>query len=575
MLKVVTVEKMRQIEAAADAAGLSYDQMMQNAGAAVARRVLEIIADRPDARITVLVGPGNNGGDGLVAGRVIAQESAAQVRFYLLKPRSEDDANFKAIQDAGLFIAQAGDDRDMRVLRNMVASADVVVDALFGIGIKLPLKADVAKVLRNVSQAVNDTQQPEQPSGTMITPSTPPRLLPRIRPYVIAVDCPSGLNCDTGEIDNNAIYADETVTFIAAKPGLFEFPGAAAVGELRVATIGISPELPELKGESGALVDSEMVKTWLPERPLNSNKGTYGKTLIVAGSTNYTGAAGLAAQSAYRVGTGLVTVGAPSNVVAVLSAQLLEMIWLLLPHDMGVLSSNAAGVLREEMSGYHAMLLGPGWGHEQTTREMLVDLLKTPQESSKQSAHRAIGFAPAQTEASSGEQKDKIAVLPPLVIDADGLNLLSEIDEWWMLLPENTIITPHPGEMGRLAKLETKAVLANRWQIAREKAAEWNVILVLKGAHTLVAAPDGRVTALPFKTDALATAGTGDVLAGAITGFLAQGVGAYEAALSGCYVQGLAGTFAAKRFGNTRSVVAGDVVGAIPEAMTAIEGYGF
>lgn len=567
MLKVVSVEKVREIEKAADASGLTYDMMMQNAGHAVALRVIQILVNRSDAHVTVLVGPGNNGGDGLVAGAVIAKESAAQVRFYLLKKRADDDPNFKTVRDAGLFVAASEDDRDFRVLRNMVASADVVIDALFGIGVKLPFRSDVAKVLRNVQQALHDDQQPAHEEGETIAPAVP-AAVPRISPYVVAVDCPSGLDCDGGALDKNAIEADETVTFIAAKHGLFEFPGAGAVGQLHVATIGIPPDLSELESEKSIVVDAQLVRSLLPARPANSNKGTFGKAMVIAGSTNYVGAAGLSAMAAYRSGTGLVTVGAPGPVVAMLSAQFLEPTWLLLPHDMGVVSAAAAPMIRKESEPYDALLLGPGWGRESTTRDLLLALFESTSEGQKKPLQRAIGFMSANTETTgsdSAEQK-----LPPLVIDADGLNLLSEIEDWWKLLPDRTVITPHPGEMGRLAKMETADVLKYRWNIAATKAAEWGVVLVLKGAHTLIAEPDGRIVVLPFKTDALATAGTGDVLAGLITGFLAQGLKPFEAAVVGGYVHGLAGEQAALKQGNTRSVLAGDVLASIPQALTIL-----
>lgn len=569
MIKVVSVEQMRQIEAAADARGLSYDAMMQNAGAAVARRALSLLSTQTEPRVTVLVGPGNNGGDGLVAGRLIALDKNIQVRFYLLKRRDDSDSNFSAVQEAGLFVAYAEDDRDFRVLRNMVASASFVLDALFGIGVRLPFKAEAAKVLRNVVQAINDEQQPEHPEGIIITPGMP-TVIRFPRPYVLAVDCPSGLNCDTGELDKNAIAADETMTFIAAKPGLFEFPGAGAVGQLHVATIGVPSDLPELNDEKHTLVEGETVRGLLPERTSNANKGTFGKALIVAGSTNYMGAPGLAALAAYRVGVGLVTVGAPEPVVGALSSHLLEPTWLLLPHDMGALAANAVQIVQKEMASYDALLLGPGWGREQTTREFLTKLLSTDREAVKPLSHRPMGFA-EKSPKSESEAEPLISKLPPLVIDADGLNLLSELDEWWKLLPENTIITPHPGEMGRLAKLETKDILANRWEIARKKAAEWKVTLVLKGAHTLIAAPDGRIGVLPFKTDALAKAGTGDVLSGMIAGLLAQGMSPYDAALTGGYIHGLAGTLAAKKSRTTRSLIAGDVADAAAEALALIE----
>jgi ADP-dependent NAD(P)H-hydrate dehydratase / NAD(P)H-hydrate epimerase len=541
---------------------------MQNAGHAVAERALMIIIQREivEPRVTVLVGPGNNGGDGLVAGRVIAQESAAQVRFYLLKPRGEDDPNFKAVQDAGLFVVNAEGDRDGRVLRNMVASAHIVIDALFGIGVKLPLRDTALKALRNVHKAL---AEPDESSAELrvIQPAYPEQAK-SASAYILAVDCPSGLDCDTGKLDANAIPATETVTFIAAKPGLFTFPGAEAVGRLTVATIGVPEDAADLKDEKHMLVDAEMVRQMLPARPDNSHKGTFGKAFIAAGSVNFVGAPGLAAMAAYRVGTGLVTVGAPQPVVNALAGRLLEPTWVLLPHDLGVLAPASAVLIQKEAAGYDALLLGSGWGHEESTREMLVELFDRAGALTKE--HHTIGFAAPRKIESNSENGEK--ALPPLVMDADGLNLLSKLDKWWTLLPENTILTPHPGEMSRLAGMDTEAVQADRWALAAAKAAEWKVILVLKGAHTLIAAPDGRIAVLPFKTAALATAGTGDVLAGMITGLLAQGMAPLEAAIAGAYLHGLAGECAAEQAGGTRSVAAGDVLAALPQAIHRVEG---
>lgn len=565
MIKVLSVEQMRAVEAAADANGLSYAMMMQNAGRAVAARALEYLGPLPDARVTVLVGPGNNGGDGLVAGRIIAEAGGVTVRFYLLKPRDGSDENFKAVQEAGLLVALAKDDRDRRVLRNMVASADVVIDALFGIGARLPITGEAEKVLRSVHQGLNDSQRSEDMTGALITPSSPGAAATS-RPYIIAVDCPSGLDTDTGELDANTIPADETVTFIAAKPGLLRFPGAGKAGELHVATIGVQEDL---LPEAPVLVDAEMARQILPERPGDSNKGTFGKALIIAGSVNYVGAPGLAATAAYRAGAGLVTVGAPAPVVAALSGHLLEPTWLLLPHDMGVLAGSAAPLIQQELERYNALLLGPGWGRETPTREMLLRLFETaPAAHGKRGA---IGFATGGNADTPLEAATNTTPFPPLVVDADGLNLLSEIQNWWTRLPENTIITPHPGEMARLAQMQTAEVQANRFEIARSKAAEWKVVVLLKGAHTLVAAPDGRLAVLPFKTDALATAGTGDVLAGAITGLLAQGLAPFDAAVLGAYLHGLAGLQAARELGSTRSVTAGDVLDALGHTFWLLE----
>ncbi len=378
---------------------------------------------------------------------------------------------------------------------------------------------------------------------------------------MIAVDCPSGLDSDTGALDKFAIQADETVTFIAAKTGLFAFPGAAAVGELTVASAGVPDNTEVLKGVQHTVADPETVRQLLPARPADANKGTFGKVLILGGSVNYTGAPGLASRAAYRSGAGLVTVGAPEPTAAALAGHLLEVTWLLFPHDMGVLAADAAPLILKETPNFDALLIGPGWGHEKTTGDLLSRLLDG--KTARPTAHRAIGFAGSADEKAEEASPNP---LPSLVIDADGLNLLAQMDEWWRRLPENTILTPHPGEMARLAASTIEDVQSRRWQIAEEKAREWNVILVLKGAHTLIAAPDGRVAVLPFKTSALATAGTGDVLAGTITGLLAQGLKPYDAAVAGAYLHGLAGEQAARKVGSERSVVAGDVVEALADA---------
>jgi NAD(P)H-hydrate epimerase len=568
MLKVLAVETMRAAEAAADAGGLTYATMMDNAGRAAADEALDMIQGLEQPRVTVLVGAGNNGGDGLVAGRYIAKHDDVEVRFYLLKHRdSSQDAVFKAVEDAGLFVAYFEDDRDGRVLRNMVASADLVLDALFGIGIRLPIEGNAARLLRNANQALN-ARRSFIPDDRTVHPARPMREPHTAVTRVLAIDCPSGLNCDTGELDPNAIHADQTITFIAAKPGLMTFPGATAVGHLSVATIDVPPDLEALKASQHELATAAGTRALLPKREINSHKGSYGKTLIVGGSVNYSGAAGLCAASAYRAGAGLVTVAAPPGVVNALSGRYAEPTWLMLAHDMGVISETAAGFLLERVADFKAMLIGPGIGQEETTQNLLKRLLEKPEKP----VRRMIGFGTNHEDEADPKAEKAQDKLPPLVIDADGLNILARVNEWWNLLPEDTIITPHPGEMSRLSGMETKVLLENRMQIAQEKAAAWQVVLVLKGAHTLIAAPDGRLTTLPFKTDALATAGTGDVLGGIIAGLLAQGAAPYEAAVAGGYIHGLAGTLAALRLGSGRAVVAGDVIDHIPEAFQLIEG---
>lgn len=562
MPKIVTTEQMRAIERAADAQGHSYASMMELAGRAVAERVKQLLAGVEQPRVAVLVGPGNNGGDGLVAARILAQElEGASVGAFLLKLRGDDDDVFASARDAGVFIASADDDKaaGYRVLQNLVANADVLIDALFGTSLRLPIKGDAAKVLQAAHKAI--TLRAERPIPPYTTPADPDPISPGEGPIIIAVDCPSGLDCDTGALDKLALPAHETITFAAAKPGLLTFPGAETVGTLRIADIGLPPRLPELDEVALTLVDAAAVRARLPQRPRDSHKGTFGKAMVVAGSLNYTGAAYLAAAAAYHAGVGLVTVGAPQIIVPVLAGMLPEATWLLLPHDLGVINEAAVKVLRAELAGYSALLLGPGFGREDVTSQFLRELLR-PQEEVRHS--RAIGFVP---DAPASDSASDAAGLPPLVIDADGLSLLAAMDGWPRLLPPGTILTPHPGEFARLARLDREKVQADRVALAAEKAAEWNCVVVLKGAFTVVAAPDGQIAVEPFATSALASAGTGDVLAGAIAGLLAQGLAPFDAALCAAWLHGMAGVRAAELLETPISVTAGDVLEMLPDAL--------
>ncbi|HML23611.1 MAG TPA: NAD(P)H-hydrate dehydratase, partial [Aggregatilinea sp.] len=515
----------------------------------------------------ILVGPGNNGGDGLVAGRVLAEElPGAHVGLFLLGARGDDDENFVRAREAGVFIAEAEQDgaQGFRVLQNLVANADVVIDALFGTSLRLPIKGDAAKVLQAARKALT-LRSVEHPQRSYATPADPEQAQSWSGPVIVAVDAPSGLDCDTGDLDPAALHADETITFAAAKPGLLTYPGAEAVGTLRVANIGLPARLPELDDIPVELVDVARVAASLPERSANSHKGTFGRLMVTAGSLNYIGAAYLVASAAYRIGAGLVTVAAPQILVPTLAGMIPEATWLLLPHDMGVINESAVKVLREELGSASAMVLGPGLGHEAVTADFLRSLL-VPQNDVQHA--RSFGFVPVDE---PGEAAQDESALPPLVIDADGLNLLAGMDDWPALLPPNTIVTPHPGEFGRLAGMQTAEVQANRLALAQAKAAEWNCIVVLKGAYTIIAAPDGRTAVQPFATATLAKAGTGDVLSGTIGGLLAQGLAPFDAAVAGAWLHGLAGVQAGKALGTTASVTASDVLDALPEAYATAE----
>ncbi len=562
MIPILSIDATREAERLADEGGISYAEMMERAGRAVAERALAVLRRLPDpsqAWVTVLVGPGNNGGDGLVAGRIIAQESGALVRFYLTQRRDPAvDPVFRAVQEGGWFLAYAADDTRYRLLVQLVASATLVIDALYGIGARPPLRSEAVKLLRAAGQALDRDDAGSMPTVIDPTAAYKPRTG---RPFVLAVDCPSGLDCDSGAVDPHTLRADETVTFIAAKPGLLTFPGAAYVGSLIAADLGLPAALPPLKSARASVVNAADVHERLPPRPVDGHKGTYGRVLIVGGSVNYSGAPGLAARSAYQSGAGLVTVGAPAKVVAALAGQILETTWLILPDDLGVLTSDGATLLRSEASRSRALLIGPGIGREPTTRDLIAQLLT----GSAGRRRPSMGFA---SPASRDDKTDD--PLPPTVIDADGLALLGEIDAWWGTLPTETVLTPHPGEMARLCGLAVQDVQAARLSLVAEKAHTWGCVVVLKGAHTVIAAPDGQQAVLPFKTSALATAGTGDVLAGMIAALLAQQMSAFDAAVCAAYAHGLTGQIAAERLGSTRAVTAGMVIEALPAAWAAL-----
>jgi NAD(P)H-hydrate epimerase len=554
-LKIVTTDEMRRIETAADAGGLSFEQMMENAGRAVARAIEEWIGAQ-DMRVLVLVGPGNNGGDGLVVARHLV-EMGATVGLYVWKRKTSGDKNWDLAQERDIPAVRMADDDDLQKLNGLLTEAHVVVDALLGTGVTRPIRGDLKRLLNEARTVIDQRRQPID--GPLVAPAE--GVVQADPPVVVALDVPSGLNSDDGVLDPAALSADVTVTLAAIKRGHLVLPGAEAVGKLVVGDIGIPPDLyADIELE---MATPAQIGGLLPVRPSAAHKGTFGKALVVAGSVNYTGAAYLAAGSATRVGTGLVTLAPLYPIVA---ARLTEATYLLLPHDMGVLAPGAVKVLSEKVEDYDALLLGPGFGQEKPTEEFLSQLLGGQKAVSK----RRLGFSLDEDSVADKASLGAIR-LPPLIVDADGLNLLAKVEDWWRQLPPETVLTPHPGEMARLVGCQTNEVQADRIGCATEMAAKWGHVVVLKGAFTLVAGPDGKAIVLPFANPAMATAGSGDVLAGAIVGMRAQGLPPFEAALVGAYLHGLAGELARDALGDA-GVVAGDLMGMLPLSIRRLRG---
>lgn len=521
-MKVFSVAEMVAAEKEADAQGNSYEEMMEQAGRGVAEAIIAQY-DVRHKRILVLVGPGNNGGDGLVAGHYLAQ-AGANVVFYLFKPRTaESDANFARLEEQNLPIFTADFDQRFRVLRLRLNGCDFVLDALLGTGVSRPIQGELAQLLRQVRAGLEERAQiMAQEAGlvnesglTPITAVSPLAHPPR--PQVIAVDCPSGLHCDTGELDLLTLPADLTVTFGGPKHGHFLFPGAGACGRLITASIGLNPRHKTVRSVRVRVALRSEVAAKMPPRPVDGHKGTFGRVLVIAGSNQYRGAPVLSARGALRAGAGLVAVATPQVVRHTAVCQLPEATYPPLVATE-LLDDTAADTLLATLGQYKAILLGPGLDDaEAFLMSFLNHWSQTPE-----------------------------AREMPLVIDADGLNLLARRADWLHLLPPRTVLTPHPGELARLRNQPLSEVLeANRLTLALQCAADWQCVLVLKGAYTVVAAPDARrgsvATVIPFATPVLGTAGSGDVLAGVIVSLLGQGLSPYDAAVVGAFWHGLAG----------------------------------
>jgi NAD(P)H-hydrate epimerase len=554
-MKVVSSAEMRDLEQRAAAGGHSYQAMMDRAGLATAQAIVQRLAGRAVLRVLVLVGPGNNGGDGLVAARHLAAWGH-QVNVLIWRRATDGDPLLAPLSALGVAVWREDDEAAGSAWREALERCDVLVDALLGTGLVGGLRGRLPDLLAAVTERL---QVRRGLAGTPTEPHSPtaplaPQTGDRV-PLVVAVDVPSGLDSDSGAIDPRALQADLTVTFAHPKRGHYAFPGADWVGELLVADIGIEPTLAE--EVTTDLATAELVSGLLPPRPRDGHKGTFGKALVVAGSINYVGAPCLAATAAYRSGAGIVTLGVPEAIHSMVSSKLTEATYLVLPHSLGALAPGAAPLLRRHLADYDALLVGPGLGQASETDAFLQALLGGG------ASPRPLGFA------AHAPAPQTTAGLPPLVLDADALNLLAGHTQWWRALPAQAVLTPHPGEMARLLGCSIAEVNADRLEAASRAAAQWGCTVLLKGAYSVVAAPDGRRTLIPFANAALATGGTGDVLAGLIVGLMAQGCAGYRAAVAGAYLHALAADYWRKEYGE-RGMLASDLLPLLPRALASL-----
>ncbi len=516
-MQIVTVAEMQALEKRANDSGISYQTMMQHAGCGVAAWVARHLETKRG--VVGLAGSGNNGGDTLIALTDLASRGVRTMAF-MVKPRSADEDLVSAYSAAGGQLIDLANGENMGTFAAALLPGTILLDGILGTGLKLPLRGALAKIMAEIKAAV------------------------RSRPdvVVVAVDCPSGVDCDTGDAAEQTLNAAHTLVMAAMKQGLLRHPARALSGNFHKIDIGIGPLDRYRTDNLPVMLDLDWVRSHLPVRPETGHKGTFGTCMVVAGSPAFTGAAYLAGKGAYRAGCGLVHMAVLPSVRQSLAGAFVEGVWTTLPERDGQFSPEAAQEVGNKLESVDSLILGPGWGISPQNEVFMERLL---------------------------------AVIPkelPTLFDADGLKMLAEIPQWWEKVPNSAILTPHPGEMAVLSGLSVGVIQANRWKIAREYSEKWGVVLLLKGAVTVISGPDGKQLLNPVSNSALAKAGSGDVLSGVIGGLLAQGsLNALHAAGIGAWVHGMAGVAARRRIGTARSVTAKDILGSVGEGFNYIE----
>jgi hydroxyethylthiazole kinase-like uncharacterized protein yjeF len=509
-MRVVTGTEMKEIDRAAiEDHNIEGVTLMENAGKAVAQRANAVLAGLGTGSALVVAGPGNNGGDGFVAARRLSEIGhSVQVMVFA----DEDDftgdaaANLNRLKE----IVTPVFNPEEGALRDAAEHAEVIIDALYGTG----FKGKVPEMMKKVIFAVNCSKA-----------------------YVIAVDIPSGVEADTGRTDGSAIEADETVTFGLPKLGCVLFPGAAFAGELTTVDIGFPPEITGQAGHVSVPSPIEMARL-LPPRGPESFKQSVGRVLVVAGSAGMSGAAAMCAVSALRAGAGIVTLAAPASLTDILAIKLTEVMTVSLTETPErTLAVEAANEVLAMLKDFDLLVLGPGLSGTVEAFEAV---------------RRIAGEAPI-----------------PLVVDADGLNALAGIPEVLAGRNAETIVTPHPGELARLVGSDTKAIQKDRLTSAGEAADKMDAVVVLKGARTVVAAHDKMISVNTTGNPGMATAGSGDVLAGMIGGLWAQHMDPFNAAVLGVYLHGLAGDLAVGEM-TEYNLAATDLIEYMPDAFRMV-----
>jgi NAD(P)H-hydrate epimerase len=520
-MKILTAAEMARIDRlTAEGAGISSLDLMENAGSAVVQFLEDEFGPLGQHKIVALCGKGNNGGDGMVAARHLHEMGFTPHVFLLADPQSlRGDAATNYGRLTALMPVQVV--QDYVSWGGAVAGLDgttMVLDALLGTGLSKPLEGFLLEVVQSL-----------------------PRVFPTAR--IVAVDLPSGLSADTGELIGECVHADACVTFTAPKLAHIFSPACEQIGKWVVRSIGTPPELLESDPTLWLNLLEGKDVSWLAERRRrDTHKGTYGHVLVLGGSVGKTGAAAMCARAALRAGAGLATVATAKIALPMIASYSMEVMTEALPEtEMGTVSTQAleSGRLDRIAEGKDVLAVGPGLGSERETASLVrAAVNKFPQ---------------------------------PVVLDADGLNAFAGCTSTLQTVGRVRVLTPHPGEFARLTGLQISEILGRRVEVARQFARQRGVYLVLKGYRTIVASPDGTVRVNPTGNPGMATGGAGDVLTGIMASLLAQ----YptrpvsEVVAAAVYLHGLAGDCAAWEKGEA-SLVAGDIIESLPAAFRSL-----
>ena len=517
-MKVSLVKEMRLVDKrAGEAYGLPEILLMENAGRQTAAAMTDLLGSVRGKSICILAGSGNNGGDAFVAARYLYNEGAA-VKIFLTGNPEHIKASPALMQQAltamGIPVHGLAGERDMDRLRLALRFADGILDGILGTGFRGTLRP----LVRQAVELVNAAKKP-----------------------VLAIDIPSGVEADTGGVNETAVQADCTITLGLSKPGHYLSPGAEHAGRLIVDGIGIPRQLLEDDAILQELIDEDLAKALLPQRPRAAHKGSCGRILVIAGSRGMTGAAAMCSLAALRAGCGIVTLAVPESLQPLLAVKLTEVMTKAIPEEeAGILGGKKAAEMLTALSeDYDAVLIGPGLGRAVATGELVRTLIK--------------------------------AVDKPLLLDADAIYALCEEPELLREAKQVPVLTPHLGEMAGLLGLSVADLREDLVGVARDAAAEYKAIFVLKSECTLVAYPDGHVYFTTKGNAGMATAGAGDVLAGTIAGLMKQ-MPAAKAPLLGVYLHGLAGDLADEE--KAEGLIAGDILAQLPAARRSLQNRG-